>query len=170
MITGAPGAGKTALIEVLALRGWRTVPEVARAILRQSGGMALRVSDPMEFGAAMLEREIAGLEGVKDDGTWTIFDRGIGDSLGFFELSGLQPPSLFVHRAAALRYSGPIFAAPAWADIFCSDDERTQDWDEAVASGEAVKRTWRDAGYFPIDLPLATPELRADFVEARLTA
>ena len=76
VITGAPGAGKTALIEVLALRGWRTVPEVARAILRQSGGMALRVSDPMEFGAAMLEREIAGLEGVKDDGTWTIFDRG----------------------------------------------------------------------------------------------
>ena len=142
--------------------------EVARTILKLPGGMALRASNPKMFGTAMLEREIADLEAVPDDGAWTIFDRGIGDSLGFFGLSGLRVPAMLAQRAAALRYSGPIFVAPPWAAIFCSDEERTQDWNEALSSGEAVKRAWSDAGYVPIDLPLATPELRADFLEARL--
>lgn len=168
MITGAPGAGKTALIEVLAARGWRTVPEVARTILSQPGGMALRASTAAKFGEAMLEREIADLEALPDDDAWSIFDRGMGDSLGFFDLSGLQKPRFLARSAAALRYSGPIFVAPAWRAIFCPDEQRIQTWDEAVASEEAVRRAWQDAGYLPIALPLVTPELRADFVEARL--
>ena len=54
-IMGAPGAGKSTLIAELAARGWRTVPEAARTILQQPGGMDLRAGDPLGFAQAMLD-------------------------------------------------------------------------------------------------------------------
>lgn len=170
VITGAPGAGKTALIEELARRGFGTVAEAARAILREPGGMALRAGDPLGFARAMLARELADLAAVPNDGAWTIFDRGIGDSSGFLRLAGLDPPAELKLLATSSRYSGPVFLAPAWQDIFHGDAERVQTWSEALASGEAVAAAWRALGYELIELPRSSPAARADFVEAELAA
>ncbi len=44
VVTGGPGAGKTSLIEEFARRGFHTIPESGRAIIREemaSGGGAL---------------------------------------------------------------------------------------------------------------------------------
>ena len=170
VVTGPPGAGKTALIDELARRGLRTVAEAARAILRGTGGMALRAGDPLGFARAMLVREVADLAALPDDGEWTIFDRGIGDSLGFLRLAGLDPPTELKSLATSSRYSGPVFLAPAWQGIFHGDAERVQTWSEALVSGEAVAAAWRALGYDLIELPRISPEARADFVEAELAA
>lgn len=168
VVTGAPGAGKTALIEELARRGYRTVSEAARAILREPGGMKLRTDDPLEFAEAMLARELAELKASSDDGPWTIFDRGIGDSLAFLQLIQFVPSEKMIRRATSLKYSGPIFVAPPWREIFRSDAERIQNWGEAIASGDAVSSVWRELGYQLVELPLASIARRADFVEATL--
>lgn len=165
VITGAPGAGKTTLLEMLAKRGWRVIPEAARAILREPGGMALRHDDPPGFTRAMIEREIADLAAAPDDGRWTIFDRGIFDSVAFFNLSSSRASPMVV---PPLRYSGPVFIAPAWAKIYHSDAERIQDWSEAQVSGDAVAAAWTTAGYPLVSLPLGTPLERADFVARTL--
>ena len=169
VISGAPGSGKTALLSTLARRGFRVVDEAARAILREPGGMALRADDPLAFAKAMFAREMADLESVADDRRWTIFDRGLADSVGFLRLSGIAVPAEMARWPAQIRYSGPVFLAPAWARIYRGDAERIQDWDQAVASGEAVAAAWRDAGHNPIDLPQIAPEERADFVQSCLT-
>ena len=168
VITGAPGSGKTALIEELAARGLRVVPEAARAILREPGGMALRADDPLGFADAMLAREVADLKSVSDEDTWTIFDRGIGDSLGFLRLIGADLSTGILQQATSIRYSGPVFVAPSWKEIFHRDAERTQTWDQALASGVAVSEGWLGLGYNLIELPLTTLSERASFVEARL--
>ena len=165
VITGAPGAGKTTLLEVLAMRGWRVVAEAARAILRQPGGMALRKDDPLGFTRAMIGREIADLASAPDDGRWTIFDRGFFDSVAFWNLSSSRTSPMAV---PPLRYSGPVFFAPAWAEIYHPDAERIQDWSEAQVSGDAVTGAWIAAGYSLVTLPLGTPRERADFVAATL--
>ncbi|WP_414897005.1 AAA family ATPase [Rhodovulum sp. YEN HP10] len=44
VLTGGPGAGKTSLITELACRGFHTIPESGRAVIREemaSGGDAL---------------------------------------------------------------------------------------------------------------------------------
>lgn len=168
VVTGAPGAGKTALIDELSRRGLRTVSETARAILLKPGGMALRTEDPLGFAEAMIAREVADLEAVPDDGEWTVFDRGIGDSLGFARLIGVELSTSTLQYATSFGYSGPIFVASAWRDIFHGDSERTQTWDEAVASGESVEAMWRELGYELAKLPLASLAHRADLVEASL--
>tara|TARA_Y100000815_G_scaffold222536_1_gene209140 strand:- start:509 stop:676 length:168 start_codon:yes stop_codon:yes gene_type:complete len=48
------------------------------------------------------------------------------------------------------------------------DDERIQNWEEAVESDAAVVSAWREYGYSPITLPFADPATRAVFVLERL--
>ena len=52
VVTGGPSAGKTSLIEELAHRGFHTIPESGRVIIReemQSGGDALPWADRMAY-------------------------------------------------------------------------------------------------------------------------
>ncbi len=51
-----------------------------------------------------------------------------------------------------------------WKAIYAADQERIQDWDEAVVSDAAVSAVWRRYGYDLTDLPLAPVEERLAFV------
>jgi predicted ATPase len=168
VITGAPGAGKTTLLEAAATAGLTTSPEVARALLQQPGGMDLRERDPLGFAEAMLAAHLHEWErhGAADGPV--LFDRGFPDVVGFLDVSGL-PISPAIDRACReLRYSGPIFRAPAWAEIYVQDAERIQDWAGAVASDEAVTAAWHRYGYAPIDLPFAKVQERLAFLRRTL--
>lgn len=166
-ITGAPGAGKSTLLDELARQGQATVPEVARAILRSDGGMALREADPLGFAEAMLEAQLRAWEAVPATGV-LIYDRGFPDIVGFLRIEG-QPVPEAVDRASRLhRFEGPVFRAPPWQAIYRPDEERIQDWQQALASDEAVTGAWRDYGYDLLDLPLVGLAERAKFVRERL--
>jgi predicted ATPase len=169
VITGAPGAGKTTLLEAAAKAGLATSPEVARTLLQQPGGMDLRTSDPLGFAEAMLEAHHHEWERHNAVAGPVLFDRGFPDVVGFLDVSGL-PISPAIDRACrSLRYSGPVFRAPAWAAIYVQDAERIQDWEAAVASDEAVTAAWRRYGYDVIDLPLVPVAQRFDFLHKWLT-
>lgn len=52
IVTGGPGAGKTSLLAELARRGFQTIPESGRAIIREEmarGGDALPWSDRIAY-------------------------------------------------------------------------------------------------------------------------
>lgn len=164
VITGAPGAGKTTLLNAAAAAGIRTSPEVARQLLQSPGGMALRESDPLGFAEAMLEAHMREFERHADHGKPVLFDRGFPDVVGFLDVSGLTVPKAVDQACRNLRYSGPILRAPAWAAIYVQDKERIQDWDQAVASDEAVTEAWRRYGYEVADLPLLGVEERLELL------
>ena len=164
VITGAPGAGKTTLLNAAAAAGIRTSPEVARQLLQSPGGMALRESDPLGFAEAMLEAHLREFERHADHGEPVLFDRGFPDVVGFLDVSGLTVPKAVDQACRTLRYSGPILRAPAWAAIYVQDKERIQDWEQALASDEAVTAAWRRYGYDVTDLPLTDVEARLGFL------
>ena len=167
VLTGAPGAGKTTLLDAAAAAGFKTSPEVARRILQEPGGMALREADPLGFAEAMLEAHRREFERHAGHAETVLFDRGFPDVVGFLEVSGL-PVSPTIDRACwNLRYQGPILRAPAWAAIYAQDAERIQDWEGAVASDEAVTAAWRRYGYDPVDLPFVPLEERLEFLRKR---
>jgi predicted ATPase len=168
VITGAPGAGKSTLLDAAAAAGWATSPEVARRILQEPGGMDLRAGDPLGFAEAMLAAHRREWEASAGNAGPVLFDRGFPDVVGFLDVSGL-PVSTEIDRACReLRYTGPILRAPAWSAIYVQDPERIQDWEQAVASDEAVTAAWRRYGYAPIDLPLGRVDERLEFVRRRL--
>ena len=168
VITGAPGAGKTTLLNAAAAAGWRTSPEVARQLLQSPGGMELRETDPQGFALAMLEAHAREFEQHLGCAEPVLFDRGFPDVVGFLDVSGLSVPRAVDRACRNLRYTGPILRAPAWAAIYVQDHERIQDWEQAVASDEAVTAAWRRYGYAVTDLPLAGVEERLAFLREQL--
>lgn len=169
VFTGAPGGGKTSLIDAAAAAGYRTSPEVARQILREPGGMELRQSDPLGFAERMAQAHLREYENHRGAPSLVLFDRGLPDVVGFLEVCGLGIPRSLDEACRRIRYSGPVFRAPAWKDIYRSDAQRIQSWDEAVASDQAVTQAWTRYGYEPIDLPLATIGERLAFMKSHLS-
>lgn len=167
VITGAPGAGKSALIEALAARGVATHQEVARAILKREGGMALRADDALGFAEAMFAAQLE-LYHRSGDPEAVVLDRGFADIAGFLDISGLAVPDHIDRACRNLRFEGPVFHARPWRAIYVGDSERIQDWEEAVESDRAVIAAWRRYGYTLVQLPFAPVEQRAEFVLKQL--
>jgi predicted ATPase len=168
VLTGAPGAGKTTLLNAAEAAGMRTSPEVARQLLQTPGGMELREADPLGFAEAMLEAHAREFERHAGAGSPVLFDRGFPDVVGFLDVSGLPVPKAVDRACRNLRYQGPILRAPAWAAIYAQDAERIQNWEQAVASDQAVTAAWRRYGYAVTDLPLTGVDERMDFLKSKL--
>lgn len=172
IVTGGPGAGKTALIEALAATGLRTMPEAGRAIIRDQraiGGSALPWADRAAFAELMLGWELRShREALAAPGP-VVFDRGVPDVIGYLTLCGLPVPAPVRRAAEVFRYRRQVFIAPPWRAIFAQDAERKQDFAEAEATFQALSATYLALGYELVPLPLAPVAERLAFVRARLS-
>ena len=92
------------------------------------------------------------------------FDRSVVDVLGYLRLVGLPVPSHVQHATEVLRHHSRVFIAPPWKEIFQQDNERKQDFDEAIRTYDAVAVAYQDCGYELIELPRASVEDRVNFV------
>ena len=92
------------------------------------------------------------------------FDRGVPDVIGYLELVGLAVPRSMLRAAELHRYNPRVFIAPPWPEIFRNDQERRQDFDEAVRTYEAMRRVYQRLGYDLVELPRKLLEARVRFV------
>ncbi|MFC7546612.1 AAA family ATPase [Plantactinospora sp. GCM10030261] len=171
VVTGGPGAGKSTLLEALATAGCATVAEAGRAIIQDQtliGGRALHTADTVLYAELMLSwemrshREAAALPGP------VFFDRGVPDLVGYHLLLGRDVPEHVTTAARLFRYQPVVFVAPPWPDIYAHDEERKQDFAEAVRTHDAVVEGYRRHGYDLVALPKADVAARVDFVLDRL--
>ena len=164
-VSGAPGSGKTAVLE--RLTGDVTVmPEPARAILaeqRASGGRGTWDRDVALFVRLLLERAIADHERGSRKGGVVLFDRGIPDCVVYAIRAGLDPtPSL--EASASFRYADAILFFEPWREIYTTDDERTIGFEDAVAFGEELRDAYVGCGYTVIDVRRGPVRERVAFV------
>ncbi|MCG7623997.1 AAA family ATPase [Epibacterium sp. Ofav1-8] len=167
VVTGGPGTGKTSLITELACRGFHTVPESGRTIIREemaSGGDALPWADRTAYAERLLERDLRTYSAARALSGPTIFDRGIPDTLGYLKLCGLPVPPHVAAAAKAAHYNRRVFLAPFWDEIFTQDSERKQTRAEAEATCAVLRETYTALGYKITELPCTDIVTRADFV------
>jgi predicted ATPase len=174
VITGGPGAGKTAIVERLAARGFPTVAESGRAILRQQvaiGGSSTHWQNAEAYRDLMLQRGMDDYERMTSETDGPVFfDRGVTELVGYCRLIGVAVPD-HVRRAAELyRYNRLVFLAPPWPEIYANDDLRKQDADEAMRSSRLAGEVYAEFGYDVVDVPRAPIAERAAFVLARADA
>ena len=173
VISGGPGAGKTTVLLELERRGFRFAAEVARQIIQEQvrdGGNALLWGDREQYCRLMLERSIASyLEHAASKGT-TFFDRGIPDTLCYARLIGSPLEKEISAVCERYRYMGPVFLAPPWQEIYATDAERKQTYDEVVTTFHMMGEAYDDCGYEVVEIPRASPPQRADFIVNMLSS
>lgn len=167
VVTGGPGTGKSTLIEELMRRGFRSMPEAGRAIIRDQvaiGGPALPWGDRALYAELMLGWELRSYREAEAMAGPVIMDRGLPDIVGYLTLIGLPVPAHIEEAARRFRYNDRVFLAPYWEAIFAQDAERKQDRREAEATGRVMAETYAGLGYEVVELPRVSVEARADFV------
>jgi predicted ATPase len=166
LLTGAFGSGKSTLLEHLQLRGVRGVVEPARRILteqRSIRGDGLPEKDSRLFVELMLSRMLDAYRQSDTSVGPILFDRGIPDILGYAALFGFDLPHC-ENAAHLYRYNPQVFMAPAWEQIYCTDDERTLPFSLARKFGNDLRAIYTRLGYTLIDVPCVSVEERANFI------
>jgi predicted ATPase len=167
VITGGPGSGKTTLLDALEKAGYRRSVEAGRAVIQQHlsiGGNALPWGDRVQFAELMLACDIRSYEEALQGTGTMFFDRGAPDVLGYLRLIGEAIPKHMKEAVEKYQYNRRVFIAPPWREIFCQDEERKQDFAEAVRTYEAMMATYSEFGYELVEIPKNPVEERVKFV------
>lgn len=148
VITGAPGAGKTTLLAELASRGYRTVPESARAIIaeRRAAGLCPR-PEPEAFAREILRRDIEKHGAVTGADEWVFFDRSAVEAVAMVNEARPLDPDALEAALARLSFHRMVFVLPPWKAIYTTDAERDHTFEHAERVHEALMRWYARCGY-----------------------
>ncbi|MFO9556805.1 ATP-binding protein [Legionella pneumophila serogroup 1] len=167
IFTGGPGSGKTAVLNELNTRGYLTVSEVARSIIQKQqadGGDAIHTGNRKAFRDLMLEQSIADYCKMQSEEKIVFFDRGIPDLYGYSKAFCGEASKEVNEAVRQFRYNKTVFIFPPWPEIYENDDERQQDYQEALQTYYAVKEGYFDCGYVLLEVPKCLIKDRANFI------
>ncbi|WP_313777791.1 ATP-binding protein [Flagellimonas amoyensis] len=174
VITGAPGTGKTSIIKGLENKGFHCFHEIIRDMTSKAkeGGKSdvfvsnplVFVDDALQFNKDLLEGRTAHYkESLKIDAPISFFDRGIPDVLAYMDFFGQTYDEAFVKYIEDHRYDS-VFIVPPWEEIYVSDNERLETYEEAEKIHHALMNTYSQYGYEPIEVPKDIVPERISFI------
>ena len=165
VISGCSGGGKSTLLAELAARGFATVEEPGRRIVRRAladKGAPLPWRDPERFAREAIAMAVADRDALPPGGGPVFFDRSVVDAAAFLEHTTGEP-ALRIH-AAAHRYYPTVFMTPPWPSLFAQDSERRHSFEDAVAEYRRLCEAYPAAQYAVVELPRQPVAARADLV------
>lgn len=159
--------GKTSLIEKLGQLGHTCIQESGRHIIQaelKSEGNRLPWADRQGFAEEMFNRAMADYKQALNNHVLTFFDRGLPDIIGYLVLCELPIPDSICSAAKTHRYHPQVFIAPPWHEIYVTDNERKQSFEEAEATYEVMVNVYTQLDYSLIEIPKMPIDERAEFI------
>ena len=167
VIAGGPGTGKTTLINHLKALGFQCYDEISRQVTleaRRDGIEQLFLTQPLLFSEKLLEgRTKQFLDAAKAPENVVFLDRGLPDVLAYMDYIGDDYPQHFVKTCETYIYDGVFILAP-WQEIFTSDSERYESFEDAIKIHHHLLESYKRFGYQLIDVPFGGIKKRSDFI------
>ena len=170
VITGAPGAGKTALLLALEARGYTIVADAARAVIqdRRRRGLSPR-PEPHAFAEEVLQIDVKNFVHHAASPSFVFFERGVLDALcALDQITPLKENELNIWLSN-YQYFPKVFVLPPWKAIYENDAERDQTFEQAVWVDRIAQEWYRRCGYRVVEVPMVSVEDRCRFVLQSLT-
>ena len=162
VLTGAICCGKTTLINALADRGYRTLPEVSRIYLECEVAKGRKLEDI--FASTADERALTKLQRLAEYGLEaqeTVFlDRALPDYLWFWRLLGMDPNELLEH-CFHFRYASVFILDQLPLEM---NGARIDDMAYTDLLEEYLTRDYMALGYAIVRVPLLSPNERTEFI------
>jgi predicted ATPase len=167
VISGAPGSGKSTILDQLKQKGYICVDEPARAIIaeqRSIDGEGLYDRNKKLFLELMLTRSVENYNSLLKQKIIVVFDRGIPDIIGYAKLFEVDT-SPAIDAAKIYQYNKNVLFLPSWQEIYTTDEDRTMSFAAAKEFGSLIKKSYIDLEYKIIEVPLASIDERLKFIE-----
>ncbi len=179
-MTGAPGTGKTSVINRLEKHGFYCLHEVIRDMTleaKEKGDLnpsasnpIAAVSDPMLFNYNILTNRVRQFEKASEiKESFTFFDRAIPDVLAYMDFFNQKYGNDFINACTTNIYD-KVFLLPPWKEIYISDNARFESFEEATQLHEYLSQTYQRFGYDLVEVPFGTIKERMDFILNSLDA
>ena len=174
VITGAPGTGKTSIINKLEEDHFFCYHEIIRdftleakensdATIFNSNPLAF-VKDPFEFNNKILNGRIHQyLDSIENKNELIFFDRAIPDVLAYMDFFNQEYGTKFTEACKKHTYT-KIFLLPPWQEIYISDNERLESFEEAKQLHYHLENTYRKFDYAIELVPFGAVKDRVDFI------
>lgn len=167
VITGGPGSGKTSIINALSKKGFTCFQEISREIIlkaRENGIEQLFLTHPLKFSESLLKGRIKQhSNALASSNEFVFLDRGIPDIPAYMDFKASTYPDVFVKACKENQYDAIFILAP-WQDIFTSDNERYENFEQAKDIHTHLFKTYTKYGYVLKDVPFGTIEARANYI------
>ncbi|TGV04783.1 AAA family ATPase [Flavivirga rizhaonensis] len=167
VITGGPGTGKSTLINELISRGYNCLEEISRQVTldaKKEGIDQLFLTNPLLFSELLLKgRHQQFLNAETGASEIIFFDRGLPDVLAYMDFIGDSYPESFINTCKNAIYD-IVFILKPWEAIYKSDNERYENFEQALNIHKHLLNTYQNFNYHLIDVPFNTVENRVDFI------
>ncbi|WBX74581.1 AAA family ATPase [Tenacibaculum pacificus] len=166
IITGAPGTGKTTLINALRTNNFYCLEEVSRKIIiaeQKNNGNKTPWQDVVGFTNLVYQKTIADLNILSDKTTFV--DRGLADNIAYLKLHKLPISKHFFNFDYKKKYHTTVFVLPLWKAIYKEDPQRLQSFEEAKKLQELLLETYTNLGFSIYILPKKSVNKRVEFLK-----
>lgn len=167
VIIGGPGTGKSSIIEGLVAKGYCCYPEISREVTLEAqkrGIEQLFLEDPLLFSQMLLDGRIKQFNNAQNEPhKWVFIDRGIPDVVAYLDYIGDDYPNHFTDACKENVYT-KIFILPPWEEIYQSDSERYENFEQAKTIYKHLTKTYIDYGYDLIEVPKDSVDNRILFI------
>lgn len=165
VITGAPGTGKTSIINHLKTKGYNCIDEISRKIISKQiaiDGEILPWKNMSAFSEKVFKLRESQL--INSKNTLIFFDRGIVDIDAYMKLDNLEIPKHIEESIKINRYNKEVFYTPIWEEIYINDEERKESIDHAKLIENEILSSYTFYDYQLIKVPKGSVEERANFI------
>ena len=166
IITGAPGTGKTAIINELKKRGFHCIDENSREVIAEqikNGGEILPWKNQIAFENKISNMRTEQYLTSAKDGL-CFFDRSTLDCIAYLKLNNLEATVQIIENIQKCNFSKIAFYTPIWEEIYENDSERIENIATAKKIEISIISTYKSQGYELVEVPKLSIKQRVDFI------